>query len=139
MKKKKTTTHKSLEDNLVKPSEESTYTDLPITSTSKRIFESDDRREFLQLFRLLLIRGNIIYLKSEVNMSYDALEKELRSLPENYLPAVMNFIVLLKNHDKLVSSNPSSKCSRRAGIGKDPDFYMASDFDETPDCFKEYV
>lgn len=29
--------------------------------------------------------------------------------------------------------------NRRAGIGKDPDFYMSPDFDEPLDCFKEYM
>ncbi len=29
--------------------------------------------------------------------------------------------------------------NRRAGIGKDPDFWMADDFDVPLECFKEYM
>ena len=28
---------------------------------------------------------------------------------------------------------------RKAGIAKDPDFYMAPDFDEPLECFKDYM
>lgn len=40
---------------------------------------------------------------------------------------------------KKTEENTSPLPKRQAGIGKDPDFYMAPDFDETPDCFKEYI
>ena len=69
-------------------------------------------------------------------MPYDVLEKELKSLPESYFPAIMDFIMLLKNHDGAMQSE-STPQKRKAGIGKDPDFYMAPDFHETPDCFKD--
>lgn len=71
-------------------------------------------------------------------MSYDVLEKELKTLPESYLSAIMDFIVLLKAHDELAAKG-SRKTSRTPGIGKDPNFFMAPDFDETPECFKEYM
>lgn len=29
--------------------------------------------------------------------------------------------------------------NRRPGIGKDENFWMAPDFDDTPDCFSEYM
>ena len=72
-------------------------------------------------------------------MPYELLEKELKSLLESYFSAIMDFIVLLKTHDDLAKRATPAKVTRKAGIGKDPDFYMAPDFDEIPECFKEYV
>ena len=70
-------------------------------------------------------------------MPYDVLEKELKALPESYFPTMMDFIMLLKNHEGSRQSE-STPQKRKTGIGKDPNFYMAPDFDETPECFRGY-
>ena len=55
--------------------------------------------------------------------------------------AVPELKQILKKVKALLSSkseNDSSTFSRKLG-GLEDGFYMAPDFDETPDCFKEYM
>lgn len=73
-------------------------------------------------------------------MTYDLLEKELKDLPEANIADVIEYIQFLKFKQLrdesaiVVRKHPE----RRLGIfeGK---FVMSEDFDETPDCFKEYM
>ncbi len=77
-------------------------------------------------------------------MSYELLEKELKDLPEARIADVIEYIKFLKF--KLLQEQNKANCAvtdrkhpiRKLGIlqGK---FFMADDFDETPDCFKEYM
>ena len=47
---------------------------------------------------------------------------------------------IANNVSKTKSANQSQKLfTRKAGIGKDPDFYMSPDFDEPLDDFSEYM
>jgi len=47
---------------------------------------------------------------------------------------------IANNVNKKNSANQSQKVfTRKAGIGKDPDFYMSPDFDEPLDDFAEYM
>lgn len=45
---------------------------------------------------------------------------------------------IANNVNKIKSANQSKKLfTRKAGIGKDPDFYMSPDFDESLDDYSE--
>ena len=73
-------------------------------------------------------------------MTYDLLEEELKDLPEANIADVIEYIQFLKfkqlrDESAIVVRKPPE---RRLGIfeGK---FVMSEDFDETPDCFKEYM
>lgn len=76
-------------------------------------------------------------------MAYELLEKELKDLPESNIADVIEYIQFLKfkllkdenNTDSAIAKRKHPE--RKLGIlqGK---FVMADDFDETPDCFKEY-
>lgn len=77
-------------------------------------------------------------------MAYELLEKELKDLPESNIADVIEYIQFLKfkllkdenNTDLAIVKRKHPE--RKLGIlqGK---FVMADDFDETPDCFKEYM
>lgn len=77
-------------------------------------------------------------------MAYELLEKELKDLPESNIADVIEYIQFLKfkllrdqnNTDSAIVERKHPE--RKLGIlqGK---FVMADDFDETPDCFKEYM
>ncbi len=52
------------------------------------------------------------------------------------------FLVFKSSPDyilKLQKTEQPVSCKREAGIGKDPDFYMAPDFDEPLEDFAEYM
>lgn len=68
-------------------------------------------------------------------MAYDTLIKEAEDLSEDKMQEVIDFILFLKAK----SSDKKGKKKRELGVFKKEDFYMAEDFDETPECFKEYV
>ena len=53
---------------------------------------------------------------------------------------LLAYIAELANNQQTVLKPTIKKAfpTRRAGIGKDSNFYMAPDFDATPECFEEY-
>lgn len=75
-------------------------------------------------------------------MAYDTLMKEAKDLPEDMLDQVIEFMRFLKY---------ASKKTQTASTGNDAAFHrsynplagefisIADDFDETPECFKEYL
>jgi len=69
-------------------------------------------------------------------MAYDTLVKEAEELSEDKLRKVIEYILLLKTED---SENGTGGHKRKLGVYKDEFFYMSEDFDEVPDCFKEYI
>ena len=69
-------------------------------------------------------------------MAYDTLIKEAEGLSEDKMQEVIDFILFLKARP---SDNTKGKKKRELGVFKKEGFYMAEDFDETPECFKEYV
>ena len=80
-------------------------------------------------------------------MLYEMLEKELKDLPEASLDEVIEYIKFLK-YKLLNADNSLSNLSSAAAEKKHPKrklgvlqgtFIMSDDFDETPDCFKEYM
>ena len=68
-------------------------------------------------------------------MPYAALEEKIESLTETQQQSVFDYIDFLLSKR---TANETSRKKRQPGglMGK---FRMAPDFDETPDCFKEYV
>ena len=77
-------------------------------------------------------------------MAYELLEKELRDLPKANIADVLQYIQFLKFKLLNAENNPNPATAgrkhseRKLGVlqGK---FVMADDFDDTPDCFKEYM
>ena len=69
-------------------------------------------------------------------MAYDILIKEAEALPEEQQQEVLDFILFLKTK---TSGNKKVGKKRKLGVFKEEPFFMAEDFDETPECFKEYI
>lgn len=66
-------------------------------------------------------------------MGYAELIEEAKGLSENRVAEVVDFIKFLKSKDDGKKSNIVFD-ELKGGL-----LYMADDFDETPDCFKEYM
>lgn len=66
----------------------------------------------------------------------DILIKEAEALPEEQIQEVIDFILFLKTKS---SGNKTKNKKRQLGVFKEEPFFMTDDFDETPECFKEYV
>ena len=69
-------------------------------------------------------------------MAYDILIKEAEALPEEQIQEVLDFILFLKTK---TSGNRKEGGKRKLGVFKEEPFFMAEDFDDTPECFKEYI
>ncbi len=65
-------------------------------------------------------------------MAYSELIEAAKDLSENDIAEVVDFVNFLK-----LKSNRSNRVVLDSLKGKLK--YMADDFDETPDCFKEYM
>ena len=93
---------------------------------------------FLRRFCGILKEENII---RRFEMSMELLEKEAEGLSEQAMAEVLDFILFLKTrpgHEKYTS--PQGRVHKRQlGVFENESFYMADDFDETPDSFKEYI
>ena len=75
-------------------------------------------------------------------MPLAAVQEKLKTIPDEYLAEVYHYLELLqykilyeKQNEESVKRFPH----RRAGILKDPNFYMSPDFDEPLEDFKEYM
>ena len=68
-------------------------------------------------------------------MPYDVLEKKIECLTVEQQQSVFDYV------DFLFSKNTSvqKKEHKRRPGGLTGKFFMAPDFDETPECFKEYM
>lgn len=64
------------------------------------------------------------------------LKDQILSISLNEKLELLSFI-----ENALKSSNciPSKKSTKRVLGGLEKDFWIASDFDETPECFKDYM
>ena len=71
-------------------------------------------------------------------MPIDVMVKEATGLPDKYVDMVVNYIQFLQFQAKAEEETQASK-KRELGILADRFHSIADDFDETPDCFKEYV
>ncbi len=70
-------------------------------------------------------------------MSVDILIQEANGLSEDKIEEVVSFIQFLKTKD--ISKRDNATKPYRTPGGLKGNCVMADDFDETPDCFKEYV
>lgn len=75
---------------------------------------------------------------------YDTLITESKDLPEDMLFEIVQFVRFLKSKmaQKHSATNKESRqnlSKRKPGILSGGLLYMADDFDETPDCFQEYM
>ena len=76
-------------------------------------------------------------------MAYDTLVREAKDLPEDMIEQVLDFMRFLKYASKKEQtkhsvSNNITFC-RTVNPLADELISMAEDFDETPECFKEYM
>ena len=75
-------------------------------------------------------------------MALSDIEKQLKTIPAEYLIEVYNYLELLQYkilYEKQKNISDKKFPNRRPGILKDPNFYMSPDFDKPLDDFKEYV
>lgn len=66
-------------------------------------------------------------------MAYAELLEEVKGLSENDVAEVIDFVKFLK------AKNSKNKPERKFNLLSGRPIYIADDFDETPDCFKEYM
>lgn len=76
-------------------------------------------------------------------MAYDTLVREAKDLPEDMIEQVIDFMRFLKYTSKKEQakhsiSNDSTFC-RTVNPLADEFISISEDFDETPECFKEYI
>ncbi len=71
-------------------------------------------------------------------MPIDVLVKEATGLPDKYVDMVVSYIHFLQYQAKTEESAKSFN-KRELGILADKFHSIADDFDETPDCFREYI
>lgn len=76
-------------------------------------------------------------------MTYDTLIREAKDLPEEMIEQVVEFMRLLKHasskeQTKHAMGDTATFC-RSINPLSDEFIAIADDFDETPECFKEYV
>ena len=77
--------------------------------------------------------------KEKSVMVYDVIEKEIKSLPADKLPEVLNFIAFVKYQASIEALSSDKTKKRKTNTLAGGMFFMAEDFDETPECFKEYT
>ena len=70
-------------------------------------------------------------------MSYEVLEKQIRTIPEEYISEIAGFIDLLK-YKITVQHQGSVRPLRKLG-GYEGQIKIADDFDEIPEGFEEYI
>lgn len=75
-------------------------------------------------------------------MAYDTLVKEAKDLPEDMIDQIIEFMRFLKSSKKeqtkhSISNNITFHRSVNPLAGEF--ISIAEDFDETPECFKEYI
>ena len=68
-------------------------------------------------------------------MPFAVLEKKIESLSAEQQQSVFDFVEFLFSK----RNSAQGKQPKRTPGGLTGNFYMASDFDETPDCFREYM
>ena len=74
-----------------------------------------------------------ITIREGKDMSYAELIQKEEGFDDNEMAEILDFIKLVKNKKK----KDSNKII--LGVLKNSKFYMSDDFDETPECFKEYM
>ncbi|MDE7283092.1 MAG: DUF2281 domain-containing protein [Lachnospiraceae bacterium] len=75
-------------------------------------------------------------------MAYDTLVKEAKDLPEDMIEQIIEFMRFLKsskNTQAKLSISNSMTFHRSVNPLEGELIAIAEDFDETPECFKEYI
>lgn len=76
-------------------------------------------------------------------MAYDTLVREAKDLPEDMIEQVIDFMRFLKYTSKKeqTTHSISNDITFRRSVNPLADDFIsiAEDFDETPECFKEYL
>lgn len=76
-------------------------------------------------------------------MAYDTIVEEVKGLSEENQTEVLEFIYFLKYRKGKGGVSAGKKATKRIrrkeNILGGKLIYMSDDFDETPDCFKEYM
>jgi len=76
-------------------------------------------------------------------MAYDTLVREAKDLPEDMIEQTIEFIRFLKyeSEKKQTEHFTDSELILRRSVNPLADEFIAiaDDFDETPECFKEYI
>ena len=72
-------------------------------------------------------------------MPIDVLLQEAKELPDEYIGMALDYIQFLKFKYNQDMNRTTSVPKRKLGIMADKFHSMATDFDNTPDCFKEYM
>ena len=72
-------------------------------------------------------------------MPIDVMVKEATGLPDKYVDMVVSYIHFLQYQLKTEEDTVHSTGKRKLGILSDRFHSIADDFDETPDCFEDYV
>lgn len=67
------------------------------------------------------------------------LQKKLDALPQEYLAELENFLDYLQFKSSQKNEEKENKFNRTFGIAKTDDYWIAPDFDETPEDFKDYM
>ena len=85
------------------------------------------------------------YQTGGVSMPYAVLEQKLRLVPESefdFVSQILDFVLSRNSKSEKENAEKKEKSEkkmyRQPGIAKGT-FWMADDFDETPDCFAEYM
>lgn len=69
-------------------------------------------------------------------MPIDVMVKEATGLPDKYVDMVVSYIQFLQYQLKSEKDTPKK---RELGILADKFHSISEDFDETPDCFEDYI
>ena len=72
-------------------------------------------------------------------MAYDAIMREVKDLSDDNQAEVLDFIMFLKSKNPQKEQTSESKPYRKLNALAGKLIYMADDFDETPECFREYI
>ena len=72
-------------------------------------------------------------------MPIDVLVKKTTGLPDKYVDMVVSYIHFLQYQLKNEEDITQTANKRKLGILADRFHSMADDFDETPNCFEDYV
>lgn len=83
------------------------------------------------------------YLEGRVFMAYDTLIREAKDLPEDMIEQAIEFIRFLKysSEKKRTKYSADNDITFHRSVNPlESEFIaIADDFDETPECFKEYM
>ena len=72
-------------------------------------------------------------------MVTNAIMQEMETMSEESRQEVFDFVLFLKSRLRSVDTPASDTSGRTLDVFQTDGFFMAEDFDETPDCFAEYM